>query len=153
MGKREREAAKARIEALISEKGGYSKRALESLGVSWPPRKGWKKDLIHEAMTGRRVKCASSHKGRSFYSSWDWKRARYEAIRIHGNRCQCCGWRPGDTENGHLVVDHIVPRSKRPDLALDVGNLQVLCNDCNMGKSNQFADDFRDLEAAYRDMI
>lgn len=107
---------------------------------------------IHGAADPTKPKRAPAHKGKSFYSSWDWKRARYEALRINGNRCQCCGWRPGDTEHGHLVVDHIQPRSKRPDLELDVGNLQVLCNDCNMGKSNQFADDFRDLEAAYRDM-
>lgn len=78
-----------------------------------------------------------------FYSSWEWKKARYEALRIHGQRCQCCGWRPGDTEYGYLVVDHIKPRRKFPELALDVNNMQVLCNDCNMGKSNIHMDDFR----------
>lgn len=80
----------------------------------------------------------------SFYASWEWKRVRYEALRIHGHRCQCCGWMPGDTARGHLVVDHIKPRRKFPDLALEVSNLQILCNDCNMGKSNVFEDDFRD---------
>lgn len=82
----------------------------------------------------------------TFYSSWDWKRIRYEAIRLHGQRCQCCGWQPGDTDYGHLVVDHIKPRSRFPNLALEVGNLQVLCNDCNMGKSNVYADDFRGID-------
>lgn len=81
-----------------------------------------------------------------FYASWDWKKARYEALRIHGHRCQCCGWRPGDTDRGFLVVDHIKPRSKFPKLELDVGNMQVLCNDCNMGKSNVWEDDFRKSE-------
>ncbi len=43
------QAAKAGVERLISEKGGYSKAALASLGVSWPPPKGWKKALTNGA--------------------------------------------------------------------------------------------------------
>lgn len=42
-----------------------------------------------------------------------------------------------------MQVDHIQPLSKYPELALVEDNLQVLCKDCNMGKSNQYADDFR----------
>ncbi|QLB38268.1 HNH nuclease [Sulfitobacter phage phiGT1] len=91
----------------------------------------------------KRTKAADS----KFYASWEWKKARYEALRIHGQRCQCCGWRPGDTEFGRLVVDHIKPRSKFPALELDVGNLQIMCGDCNMGKSNVFVDDFRGLDS------
>lgn len=78
-----------------------------------------------------------------FYATWEWKKVRMLAFKANGQRCQCCGWRPGDTEHGHLVVDHIKPRSKYPHLQLDLSNLQVLCNDCNMGKSNIFEDDFR----------
>ena len=96
-----------------------------------------------KAMVRKRTKANDT----AFYASWEWKRVRYEAIKINGQRCQCCGWRPGDTDHGHLVVDHIKPRSKFPGLALSVGNLQVLCNDCNMGKSNIWADDFRDAES------
>jgi 5-methylcytosine-specific restriction endonuclease McrA len=91
-------------------------------------------------------KRAKTHKGGGFYSTWEWKRVRYEALRLHDHRCQCCGWRPGDTEGGRLVVDHIKPRSKFPSLELDVGNLQVLCNDCNQGKSNVYTDDYRNVE-------
>ena len=47
----------------------------------------------------------------------------------------CCG------SERNIVVDHIKPRSKFPGMSLDLENLQVLCNDCNMGKSN---DDFTD---------
>tara|TARA_R110000764_G_C10925956_1_gene374432 strand:+ start:427 stop:927 length:501 start_codon:yes stop_codon:yes gene_type:complete len=82
-----------------------------------------------------------------FYASWDWKKLRYEALKINGNRCQCCGWRPGDTEHGRLVVDHIKPRSKYPSLELEITNLQCLCNDCNMGKSNIYEDDFRGVDS------
>lgn len=45
----------------------------------------------------------------------------------------------------HIVVDHIKPASRFPDLALDLENLQVLCNDCNMGKSNDDYTDFRPM--------
>ena len=97
--------------------------------------------------------CAPAHKPKSrkkrpdrFYASWEWKQARYEALRIHGRRCQCCGWQPGDTPHGHLVVDHIKPRRKFPLLELSVDNLQVLCNDCNMGKGAKFSDDYRAMQ-------
>lgn len=35
-----------RIEALKSSRGGWSRAALASLGVPWPPPKGWRKALI-----------------------------------------------------------------------------------------------------------
>lgn len=90
---------------------------------------------------------------KGFYRSWEWKKVRYEALKVHGRRCQCCGWKPGDTKEGHLVVDHILPRRKRPDLQLDLSNLQVLCNDCNMGKSNVHEDDFRSIDQLYKATI
>lgn len=86
----------------------------------------------------------------AFYTSWEWKQVRYEALKINGHRCQCCGWRPGDTEHGHLVVDHIKPRRHFPELALSLENLQVLCNDCNMGKGSTYSDDYRAFEERHR---
>lgn len=79
----------------------------------------------------------------SFYSSWEWKRARYDALSKFGRRCMCCGWKPEDGGGNHLCVDHIKPRRHYPELALDVNNLQILCNDCNMGKGSRHEDDFR----------
>jgi len=35
------------IEQARSSKGGFSKAGLESLGVPWPPPKGWKKSLLN----------------------------------------------------------------------------------------------------------
>lgn len=40
---------KARIEAMETEGGGFTREALAELGVPWPPPKGWKKKLIREA--------------------------------------------------------------------------------------------------------
>lgn len=148
-----RKDAAKKVEALMSANGGYSKKSLTGLGVSWPPQKGWKKALIDEiagipvrASTHRqkaKKSRASKAKSSSFYASWEWKQVRYESLKIHGRQCMCCGWSPSPGSNGRLCVDHIKPRSKFPELALEVSNTQVLCNECNMGKSNIYEDDFR----------
>lgn len=36
----------ATVESLKTAKGGWTRRSLESLGVPWPPPKGWKRKLI-----------------------------------------------------------------------------------------------------------
>jgi 5-methylcytosine-specific restriction endonuclease McrA len=88
---------------------------------------------------------------KDFYASWEWKEARYEALRRHGRQCQCCGWKPGSSQGNWLVVDHIKPRALFPDLRLSQDNLQVLCNDCNMGKGRR-SDDFRKLQPCKADL-
>jgi hypothetical protein len=65
---------------------------------------------------------------KDFYRSWAWKRLRYEAIKRYGRQCQCCG------TGGRIVVDHIRPVRTHPHLRLKLSNLQILCNDCNMGE-------------------
>lgn len=105
-----------------------------------------RKQKKHKSKAPNRAK----KKSNGFYSSWEWKKARYDAIKKYAQRCMCCGWRVGDTEYGYLVVDHIKPRSKFPQLSLDVNNLQILCNDCNMGKSNDSIDDWRDMDEHFK---
>lgn len=77
----------------------------------------------------------------AFYETQIWKRVRYKALVKYGNRCQCCG--SGPQTGAVLHVDHIKPRSKYPQLAFSIGNLQVLCADCNIGKSNKDETDWR----------
>lgn len=72
-----------------------------------------------------------------FYSSWEWKKARYEALKRYGAKCMLCG------STHRIVVDHIKPRRFYPELELCPENLQVLCNDCNQGKSYDDETDFR----------
>ena len=36
-----------KIISLKTENGGWLKKDLESLGVSWPPQKGWMEDLLN----------------------------------------------------------------------------------------------------------
>lgn len=75
-----------------------------------------------------------------FYNSMNWKKLRYQALARSSGKCECCG-AAGD--KAPLHVDHIKPRSKYPELALDITNLQVLCADCNIGKLNQDETDWR----------
>ena len=67
-----------------------------------------------------------------FYRSQVWRSLRIEVLAESSRRCLLCGNSP---DNGiTLHVDHIKPRSLFPELALDKSNLQVLCEDCNLGK-------------------
>lgn len=81
----------------------------------------------------------AAHDG--FYASREWKELRYRVLEKYGNECQCCG---ASRKTGAVIhVDHIKPRSIYPDLELEFDNLQVLCDPCNIGKSNKFATDWR----------
>jgi 5-methylcytosine-specific restriction endonuclease McrA len=90
-----------------------------------------------------------------FYNSQAWRAARYRALRNCNGRCMLCGSPPAQHS---LHVDHIKPRSLFPALALEPSNLQVLCRDCNLGKSNKDTIDWRtarseraDVEGDYSD--
>ena len=76
-----------------------------------------------------------------FLQSYEWRRVRYEALRINDGRCELCG--SGKSDGVQLNVDHIRPRKKYPELALDLTNLQVLCGPCNHGKGNWDETDWR----------
>ena len=83
---------------------------------------------------------------KAFYASWDWKKKRMEALLLHGHRCQSCGAAPSNLRSIRLVVDHIKPIRKYWELRLELSNLQVLCDDCNMGKGHWLEADFRPAE-------
>ena len=76
-----------------------------------------------------------------FYKSKIWLSLRYQVLKRYGFQCMACG--RGRKDGVILHVDHIKPRSKYPELELAVDNLQVLCESCNLGKSNKYIDDFR----------
>lgn len=69
--------------------------------------------------------------GDTFYKSQAWRSLRYLALR-NSKGCNCCGATTADGVALH--VDHIIPRYKAPHLQLNIDNLQVLCEDCNIGK-------------------
>lgn len=67
-----------------------------------------------------------------------WLELRYKAILLHGKTCACCGKKSNDVH-----VDHIKPKSKYPELSYNLDNLQILCMECNIGKSNTDESDWR----------
>ena len=80
----------------------------------------------------------------SFYRSYKWRRLRVDALEANRERygmlvCECCGM----VDVGSFHVDHIYPRSTHPELALDPANLQVLCDDCNIGKGTAYTTNWR----------
>lgn len=73
-----------------------------------------------------------------FLKSFEWRQLRLRAFEKYGRICQCCGATPG---NGVVLnVDHVKSRRRFPALALDISNLQVLCEECNHGKGNLTVD-------------
>lgn len=76
---------------------------------------------------------------KEFYKTREWREVRYKALVKFGKKCQACG-----ETGGYIHVDHILPRSKYPERELDINNLQVLCEACNIGKSNTDTTDWRD---------
>ena len=77
----------------------------------------------------------------AFLASYEWRRARMQALKTHGPRCQCCGATPAT--GATINVDHIKPRRLFPHLALEQSNLQILCQECNHGKGNWDMTDWR----------
>lgn len=77
----------------------------------------------------------------TFYESREWRELRYKALALSDGRCELCG---RSKQNGIVLhVDHIRPRSVAPELELCLENLQILCEDCNLGKSNKDSRDWR----------
>ena len=71
-----------------------------------------------------------------FYRSEAWTELKkvFKASLPRGqkHKCSCCG---KICKSVH--VDHIVPISIDPSKRLDITNLQILCPECNRGKSNK----------------
>tara|TARA_S200002703_G_scaffold156919_2_gene163568 strand:- start:276 stop:1130 length:855 start_codon:yes stop_codon:yes gene_type:complete len=78
----------------------------------------------------------------AFYKSREWLYLRSHVLDRYGSECMQCG-RSKKIHNVVIHVDHIIPRSIAPHLHLDRDNLQILCGDCNVGKSNRYAVDYR----------
>lgn len=91
---------------------------------------------------GKVRKLISRKDNADFYNSKEWRAVRVRVLEKFNCSCMMCGRSPRE----HKIVihvDHIKPRSKYPELSLDFNNLQLLCEDCNMGKSNKYDTDHR----------
>lgn len=78
---------------------------------------------------------------KAFYASWEWKRLSYDVKLERGRKCECCGAKAPDVR---VHTDHVKPIRRHWHLRLDKTNLQILCEDCNMGKGSRDETDFRE---------
>lgn len=135
---RERQAAKdaekARRRELI-DRAKAAKRIKVSKSRNKPNSKRSKPLPLHP------VVAYAPGMGKEFYYTREWRLVRYQALELHGTSCLCCG---ASRQRGAVIhVDHIKPRSLFPELELTLDNLQILCEDCNVGKSNTSIKDWR----------
>lgn len=124
------------------EKIGYPK----PVGVSDKNHVTKHADVIGEYIKGKKSPAISNvyqskNKSQDFYSTRKWLELRYKVLQKYQARCMCCGATRADGVQIH--VDHIKPRVKFPELELDINNLQVLCSECNIGKSYKDDSDWR----------
>lgn len=75
------------------------------------------------------------------HNATTWNRLRYLVLRRDGGKCVLCG--RGAADGVKLHVDHIVPASICPERYYDPDNLQTLCEECNLGKSDLDTTDWR----------
>jgi 5-methylcytosine-specific restriction endonuclease McrA len=124
IGKKLANKERQRIAAL-KRKNALLRKSNNELSEEWKARK----------LRGIRVESDA------FLQTYEWRKVRMEALKKYGAKCQCCGTTPA--HGAIMNVDHIKPRKLFPSLALDINNLQILCHDCNHGKSNWDMTDWR----------
>ena len=61
-----------------------------------------------------------------------YKEVRLEALARDGYVCFYCG-----AENKDMTIDHIIPISKAPELAIDIDNMVTACKPCNSSKGSR----------------
>ena len=62
------------------------------------------------------------------------RKLKKELLQKQLNRCALCG--NFFHIRSRITFDHIKPRSIYPEFALSLDNLQILCEACNVAKSN-----------------
>ncbi|MBI3319102.1 MAG: HNH endonuclease [Candidatus Omnitrophica bacterium] len=60
---------------------------------------------------------------------------RYAILKRDGFRCVKCGGSPATQPGVQLHIDHVQPWTKGGVTSQE--NLQTLCEECNLGKSNR----------------
>lgn len=63
-------------------------------------------------------------------------RTRFLVMKRDNFKCCMCGRSPATTPGLELHIDHIKPWAKGGETVID--NLQTLCSDCNLGKSDLY---------------
>jgi hypothetical protein len=92
-----------------------------------------KVDLHLYELAKERAKAISD--ARSFYASAEWNIIRTLVLKETPHKCQDCG--KMIRKKSDLTVDHVLPRNKYPNLALERSNMRVLCRTCNSKKGDR----------------
>lgn len=74
--------------------------------------------------------------GKPFYQTREWRELRWKVLSKSDGCCNACG-RSNKVHGIVIHIDHIKPRSRFPELELVESNLQLLCEDCNIGKGSK----------------
>jgi hypothetical protein len=120
-----------RYRDIQSELSKYGPHPYERMFGSW--RKAleffvkWAND--DEELQAPVARTAVDQKRTSRMANW---RQRAQILMRDGATCRMCGLRPEDGVKLH--VDHIIPWSDGGETVLE--NLQILCEQCNIGKSD-----------------
>jgi 5-methylcytosine-specific restriction endonuclease McrA len=61
-----------------------------------------------------------------------YKEVRLKALARDGWTCFYCG-----AEGKDMTIDHIIPISKAPELAIDIENMRCACKSCNSSKGSR----------------
>ena len=61
-----------------------------------------------------------------------YKEVRLKALARDGYVCYYCG-----AENKDMTIDHIIPISVAPELAIDIENMVTACKPCNSSKGSR----------------
>lgn len=126
--------------AHVAKEGHPGFCSWECSGGIKPPKKHKQKRKNNDRSVRQKRRLDINKYGVAFYLCREWRELRYRMFREWSWKCMSCGRTPPEVK---IHVDHIKPRSKYPDLELSIENLQLLCEDCNMGKSNLYEDDLR----------
>ena len=87
-----------------------------------------------------RLSVSSKESRARFYNSQRWRQMRDYVLRRDGYECLFCKeeGKVTTTYDAVLEVDHIKELEHHPELALDEGNLRVLCKDCHNKRHERF---------------
>jgi hypothetical protein len=63
------------LNRLKSHRGGYTRESLAYMGIGWPPKRGWRKELIREAQANHKNSVVQVHQPK--HSNQDVIRGRF----------------------------------------------------------------------------
>ena len=97
--------------------------------------------VINQIKKEAKEEMRGKKKRSDIHNATTWNKLRYLVLKRDGGKCCLCG--RGASDGVKLHVDHIKPVSIYPELYYDPENLQTLCEECNLGKSDLDDTDWR----------